>query len=235
MVRRKLTSEEGRVLPQSLGQAGTQPGSPDAQCTPPPGQSSSDDRAQPLPPAAPPCPARRPEGSGQRRAPAAAACQTLRPAPRRALPRPPRQGGPALAPRLVSARQPQLASGWSGCLAGRSPAPSRDAAPQDAAAAAAAAGAAAPVEARGAVRAASCSRSGEGRGGAARDPGRGRAPGPEIRGWDPSDARIPGALEWRGECREERRVWGPRALAPGGMMEGLRLCGGGRSPRVCGV
>lgn len=120
---RKRTSEEGRVLPQSLGQAGTQSGSPDAQGTPPPGRHSSDDRALPLPPAAPPCRARRPEGSGQRRAPAAAACQTLCPALRPALPRPPRQGGPALAPRLVPQRQPQIASGWSGCLAARDPAP----------------------------------------------------------------------------------------------------------------
>lgn len=180
-MKRKRTSEKGRVLRQPLGKAGTQPGCPDAQCAPPPSQPSSEDRDLPLPPAAPPCPARRPEGSGQRRAPAAAACQTLRPAPRRALPRPPGKEAPP------SHRDWPLRGSLSEPVAGAAvrqvgaPPPPRDAAPQDAAAAAAA-GAAAPVEARGAVRPASGSRSCEVRGGAARDPGRGREPGPEIRG-----------------------------------------------------
>lgn len=187
---RKLTSEKGRVRSQPLGQAGTQPGSPDAQCAPPPSQPSSDDRALPLSPAAPPCPARRPKGSGQRRAPAAAACQTLRPAPRRALPRPPGKEAPP------SRRDWPLRGSLIEPVAGAAvrqvwaPPPPRDAAPQDAAAAAAA-GAAAPVEARGAVRPASCSRGGKVRGGAAHDPGRGRAPGPR------SEGRIPATLESR--------------------------------------
>lgn len=147
----------------------------------------------------------------------------------------PRRGGPA------SRRDWSQRDGLSDPVAGvaveqtLAPPPSRGAAPQDAAAAAAAAGAAAPVEARRAVRLASCCGCGKVRGGAARGAGRGREPGTEVWGWRLSDARIWGTLGWRGEPQGERRVWGPRSLVLEGMMERPRSCGGGTSARVCGV
>ena len=201
-----------------------------------PGQPSPDDRAQALPPAAPPRgPAligSRRRGAAQHRAPPAAACQTLRPALCPAGPGPRTEAPPSRRdwPWRGGRREPVAGEAVRQAAA---PPPPRGAAPLDSAAA----GAAAPVEARLASRPGSKllrpprGERGEVRGGAARGPGSGRASG------QTSEAGVPGKVELgsfgmaRG-ARGGKESLGARGPFPGGTMEGPRLCGGARSARA---